>query len=72
MAIFVVIRTDYPLEVHAIGCADLRRKRLSTDWQISGANVDAAVAAETKEMNNDFDREYSQDELFRILPCCRN
>ena len=71
MKTFVVIRTDYPMEVHALGCADLTRKRLSTDWKIEGDTVDAAVAAETKHLNSEFDDEYAQSDLFRILPCCR-
>lgn len=69
---FQVIRTDYPLEVHAIGCRDLyiRHKRQPLDWKIEGDTVDAAVQAEAEAMNDDFARTYPVHELFRIMNCC--
>jgi hypothetical protein len=71
MSKFQVIRTDYPMEVHAVGCRDLTRKRHSLDWTIEGDTVELAVASEAKQINNDFESEYSNSELFRVMPCCK-
>lgn len=71
MKSFQVIRTDYSMEVHAVGCRDLARKGLDLDWKIQGENVKEAVAIEAAAMNADFDRVYAVDELFRIMPCCK-
>jgi hypothetical protein len=68
---FQVLRTDYPMEVHAVGCSHNSRKRLPLDWTIEGETVEAAVAAAAAELNSQFDNEYPVDQLFRILPCCQ-
>lgn len=71
MTQFQVIRTDYPMEVHAVGCRDLARKGHDLDWKITGETVADAVVKESAAMNADFDRVYDASELFRIMPCCK-
>jgi hypothetical protein len=66
---FVVVRTDYPMEVHRAGCRDIPRHE--GDWKISGDNVDDAVRKETAALNSEFDHEYDTSDLFRIMPCAR-
>ena len=68
---FQVIRTDYPMEVHAVGCRDLSRKGCDLDWKISGATAQDAVKAEAQELNSQFESSYADSELFRIMPCCK-
>lgn len=68
---YQVLRTDYPMEVHALGCAHNSRKRLDLDWTIEGGTAKEAVAKEAAQMNREFDSVYSDNELFRIMPCCK-
>ena len=67
---YQVIRTDYPMEVHAIDCRDLTRKKLDLDWKIEGDTAKAAVSKEAVVLNSEFDNAYDTAELFRIMPCC--
>lgn len=74
MAKFVILNTGYPMQVHRVGCQDLSKRDLRgmpQDWIAEGETVDAALAPELVELNSQFDNEYTRDELFRVLPCCK-
>jgi hypothetical protein len=71
---FEVMNLGYPLHVHAANCKDLsgpKYRGRERGWMIEGETVNEAVAEETKELNSQFDSPYTQDELFKIFPCCR-
>jgi hypothetical protein len=71
MTMYQVLRTDYPMEVHAIGCSHNNRKVLDLDWKITGDTVEIAVEHEAASLNRDLDSTYKTTELFRIMPCCK-
>lgn len=75
MRTFTIVRTDYPMEVHAAGCRDIRRnatpEEIREPWNITGETVEEAVEREAAELNSQFDNVYPTEELFRILPCAR-
>jgi hypothetical protein len=70
---FEVINHGYPLHVHAADCPDLHKgknARVEKGYVISGFTVQDAVKEETASLNEQFDRPYSEAELFRVFPCC--
>lgn len=73
MRTFVILRTDYPMEIHAAGCADLKgrkARRYDQDWTATGENIAEVVKQQAADLNHDFDHEYPADQLFRVMPCC--
>ena len=68
----VVMNGAYPMEVHAEGCRDMNMPKYRSapkDWILTGDSVQAVIDAEAEELNSQFDRPYSTDELFRVMPC---
>lgn len=74
MKTFIVLRTDYPMEVHAVGCKDLssrKNRSLDQDWKITGETIEQAVTEATADLNADFEAGYPEHEVFRVMPCCK-
>lgn len=68
---FVILRTDYPMEVHSVSCHCRSMRQHSADWKVSGETIEAVIKEETAILNSEFDHEYKSSELFRVMPCSK-
>jgi hypothetical protein len=68
---FVIVRTDYPMEVHKLDCRDLKGENRIHPWIIEGDTLEAALVSETAIMNEQFESQYKASELFRVMSCAK-
>ena len=71
---YEVMNLGYPLHVHAEKCKDLNGPKYrgrDRGWFIEGVNVQEAVKKEAASLNEQFDSPYTEEELFKVFPCCK-